>query len=150
MANYKEASIPLELVHEVFGHTKSFPQGLLFPEVEKCEFHVLSDGSAEIFFTIRTDYGPKGAVGTERQLPPIGPGYDMELYIPKERVLDCIAHSGVADVEWGTGLGEYVVEHGGVCQKISESPVIALCWEHSRELVLSYICLFQIGGQANQ
>lgn len=139
MANYHEARIPLELVHEVFGHTKSFPARLLMPEVQNCEFHVLSDGSAEISWQIRTDYD-----GTAKLLPPDGPRYDMTFHITKERVLDCVAHSNIADVE----NGAITVEWDSVIVDVTHDAVKDLCWEKSSELIMSYICLFRIGGEA--
>ena len=142
MANYHDARIPLELVHDVFGHTKSLPVKLLMPEVQKCEFHILSDGSAEISWQIRTDYD-----GTTKLLPPDGPHYDMLLHITEEQALDCIAHSNIADVT------PYVYDGGavfynGVFADVSNDTIIQLCWEKSSELIMSYICLFKIGGEA--
>lgn len=131
MANYHSARIPVELLNEVFGHTKSYPEKLLVPEVQKCEFNVLSDGSAEIFFDVVTDV----------TVP-------IHLHITEEQALDCVAHSGVFDVS--RGMVEVDGPLGGrLAAEISEDYVRQVLWEHSRELVLSYLCLFRVGGQAN-
>jgi len=144
MANYHDARIPLENLSEIFGHTKSYPAGLLVPEVQECEFHVLSDGSAEIFFLVRDEYD-----GSNRLLPPSGPSTAITLHIQKERVLDCVAHSGVMDVLSSEHSARASVEYECVTAEISEDYVRQVMWERSRELVLSYLCLFRVGGQAN-
>lgn len=149
MANYHDARIPLEHLSGAFGHTKSIPEKLLVPEVQDCEFNVLSDGSAEVFFSIRGDYD-----GTARLLPPSGPSRAVSLHVPEDRALDCVAHSGVADVSDGmlrfssagwNGTDGY---DAVVWAKISEEYIKQVLWEHSRELVLSYLCLFRIGWEA--
>ena len=138
--NYYSAQIPLHLASQIFGHTKSYPDKLLMPEVQACEFIVLSDGTAEISWRIRTDYD-----GTARMLPIDGPYEEVRLEITKERVLDCIAHSGIADVA-GSGDTEHVV-YDGKCGDVTEDFIKNLCWEHARELIMSYVCIFKINQQ---
>jgi len=138
MANYHSARIPLELLSAVFGHTKSYPDKLLIPEVQDCEFHVLSDGSAEIFFGIREDYD-----GSARLLPPPGPTRTVRVEATKERALDCVAHSGVFDVVCEKVLmidcpgGDFLAE-------ISEDYIRQALWDESKALVWSYLCLFKL------
>ena len=134
MANYHSARIPLELLSAVFGHTKSYPDKLLIPEVQDCEFHVLSDGSAEIFFGIREDYD-----GSARLLPPTGPTRTVRVEATKEQALDCVAHSGVFDVTDGM-----IGVHAGNPAEISEDWVRNALWDESKVLVWSYLCLFKL------
>lgn len=142
MANYHDARIPLELLNAVFGHTKSYPDKLLVHEVQGCEFHVISDGSAEIFFGIREDYD-----GSARLLPPGGPLKEFRVDITEEQALDCVAHSGVFDVTDGLVL-LYDYNSKGFHAKISEDYIKQVLWEESKALVWSYLCLFGIGGGA--
>lgn len=121
MANYHEARIPLELVHTVFGHTKSIPAGLLMPEVQECEFNVLSDGSAWVSWQVRASQC-----------------HEVALHIPADQVLDCIAHSNLAYVESG-GVSVPGID---VVFDLTGDFVRNLCWDGSPRLVMSYICLF--------
>ena len=141
MANYHDARIPLENLSDVFGHTKSYPGKLLVPEVQDCEFNVLSDGSADIVFGIREDYD-----GSARMLSPTGPTMAVRLEATKEQVLDCVAHSGVMDVMLSEHSKRASVEHECVTAEISEDYIRQVLWEESKALVWSYLCLFKLSS----